>query len=1045
MESAFSVIMETNTKERICDMIIYCTAEEQRLRIESIDEMADGGSGLGKVVFELSEMWHDLTVFAQIRQKDVTSEEYLDADNSVTIPTWLKPGYCQMTLLGTGTDGSGKVGTTNYVVFHVNANGLLDFYSISDMGESLYQQLVNRVIGVEITSLKKSELTAFEEVIGEKTNMLDRRLDNLLTDYARKEQQFTGDGNNLNFTLSDLTEDKEVLYVTVNGVKQTLKTPDNVGGDYYIDGSGKVLVFSASSVPPEDSDIRICYYSYAGGEIEVKDIRVPVTGFNGNSHYASAGDAVRGQVTALNDKISAESGLRTILSGRVDGIGNEVSDARATYSSLDDRLTAGEQAYEGIIAVLTDSLTRRSNPSTLDYNEFTDFGYYTLGTSELVDNDPSSTEAHPEGTETGQRLLLVCKGANSVGVPSIYQLLINRSTHNIHFRIRTKNEKTGNFVWSNWNDLLGYGLVRREIPAGATSYNAITEFGYYTVAYNTTFSEDVTGTGTDKGARVLFVCRGQISAGSATIYQILINSSTHEMHMRVKSGTGWGSWSLLFNEKETTAKTLKAILQIAYADVPLNASMMLVGYSINLTTGEIVSGDTKYTVIAGPGAADSPSRAAEKEAEGSPYAEFGIDVEDAKKLVMVLEGLRYFTVYYDDAGNMIGSKNWVAYDSANPVSILEPPGAKYVRFIVGQKTGTTQVAPTAAEVISKISIIKVAQDGRSADTAADTAWMLTRTAFLPADSARLLYKGGKSWKYHWNSVEAFEAAGRDPRCWGMIGDIRCYDDGNGNHCFFCFHDASLTNQTTGTGSPYEIAGSGASVEDFRTKLSEVKYNKGVWSIVDTGFTNKPDLDTIPVGAGNPTERGKEAISVGTIAFLEDFLRICRKYGKIAILEPKGDVKSEAARFWGDATTLDETIIDEIMRVVDGYGMRNSVMWLMSGDNNPNRKADTYLADNYPGVYRVWCRYDRISDYKQTTYDAYVTTHTDPALVYFLPLEDRINNEAEFDDFVKKIHKNGQLVITHVSRGNSTLTQACTNDYIIDCMLDGFLIYRDLIL
>ena len=73
------------------------------------------------------------------------------------------------------------------------------------------------------------------------------------------------------------------------------------------------------------------------GDAELLDIRVPATGFNDDENYPSAGDAVRGQITAVNDVLTrfiTKVNVLVNLSGYVNSSGNIIQNTGWFHSDF---------------------------------------------------------------------------------------------------------------------------------------------------------------------------------------------------------------------------------------------------------------------------------------------------------------------------------------------------------------------------------------------------------------------------------------------------------------------------------------------------------------------------------------------------------------------------------------------------------------------------------------------------------------------------------------------------------------------------------------
>ena len=139
---------------------------------------------------------------------------------------------------------------------------------------------------------------------------------------------------------------------------------------------------------------------------------------------------------------------------------------------------------------------------------------------------------------------------------------------------------------------------------------------------------------------------------------------------------------------------------------------------------------------------------------------------------------------------------------------------------------------------------------------------------------RIIMHRGYSGNAPDNTVASFTLAGQTPECWGIETDVRVLTDDT----LVCFHDTELDNHTNGTGNILD-----KSYEDIKNVI----YDSGV-----NGLSQYPNEK---------------------IALFSDYLKICRKYGKVAVVELKPQ------------TNINN--IDKIVNMVNSYNMRNSVIYI----------------------------------------------------------------------------------------------------------------------
>ena len=127
-------------------MDILVNVVNQKLRVATnLKTLVSGSQDFVKFTFNfLDSAWNNLTVFAQFMQDGVTYSIYLDSNKSVYLPAAIQPGTCTLMLYGTG---STTIGTTNNIIFKIDDSGVVSDSSSTDITPTLYQQLVDQVVG----------------------------------------------------------------------------------------------------------------------------------------------------------------------------------------------------------------------------------------------------------------------------------------------------------------------------------------------------------------------------------------------------------------------------------------------------------------------------------------------------------------------------------------------------------------------------------------------------------------------------------------------------------------------------------------------------------------------------------------------------------------------------------------------------------------------------------------------------------------------------------------------------------------------------------
>lgn len=142
----------------------------------------------------------------------------------------------------------------------------------------------------------------------------------------------------------------------------------------------------------------------------------------------------------------------------------------------------------------------------------------------------------------------------------------------------------------------------------------------------------------------------------------------------------------------------------------------------------------------------------------------------------------------------------------------------------------------------------------------------------PSNSARWLFAKGKSWSALGNTVEAYTLAGQDERCWGINGDCQYTADDQ----LVMWHDTTI---------PYN----GNNVYVNTLTLSQIL--------------------TIEITEGGHTYH---------VPTLDEFIAICRRYGKVCNIELKGRVGG-----WAWVTNGKSALLDTIVNKLTDLGMVNS--------------------------------------------------------------------------------------------------------------------------
>ena len=96
-----------------------------------------------KFIFDLSDDWSGLTIFAQWIQCGNAYNAYLDSNGCVYLPHEIVNGTCLMMLYGTGSGG--VIGTTSPIKLNISDDIFVADAESTVIAQSLYDQLVARM------------------------------------------------------------------------------------------------------------------------------------------------------------------------------------------------------------------------------------------------------------------------------------------------------------------------------------------------------------------------------------------------------------------------------------------------------------------------------------------------------------------------------------------------------------------------------------------------------------------------------------------------------------------------------------------------------------------------------------------------------------------------------------------------------------------------------------------------------------------------------------------------------------------------------------
>lgn len=140
-------------------------------------------------VFDLSSDWDGLTIFAQFGQNGEGYNQYLDENNSVSLPIEITAGECTLMLYGSGSDN--VIATSNYLTLKITPDILIANANSTEISQPLYEQLIQKINAMVVTvdaSLSNSGQAADAQATGntiqslsDDINTVNTRIDNLST------------------------------------------------------------------------------------------------------------------------------------------------------------------------------------------------------------------------------------------------------------------------------------------------------------------------------------------------------------------------------------------------------------------------------------------------------------------------------------------------------------------------------------------------------------------------------------------------------------------------------------------------------------------------------------------------------------------------------------------------------------------------------------------------------------------------------------------------------------------------------------------------
>ena len=231
--------------------ILINVVGQQLKTVTNLKSVVSGTQNFIRFKFNFNSDWDGLGKIAQfIQGEELVQQDNLDVDNSVYLPSAVKPGNCIVVLYG--TDGNTVRATTDYLNISITKDMIVDDASVIQMTESVFDYIARAVQGISIT---QSEL---EQIIqADVQNVLDNyREQGILADLTIEDGTIGREKVDADFEATLAKADSAMQQINPNSVEYSMLSSDLQTAIDTIDHLDMAIPDESLSRIKMDSDIQ---------------------------------------------------------------------------------------------------------------------------------------------------------------------------------------------------------------------------------------------------------------------------------------------------------------------------------------------------------------------------------------------------------------------------------------------------------------------------------------------------------------------------------------------------------------------------------------------------------------------------------------------------------------------------------------------------------------------------------------------------------------------------------------------------------------------